>query len=99
MPDDRIHDLGYARVDASRAERTGDPEVVYGAGKTPAQVVGILQALRTEHPDRAVLATRLTDEAVAALVSALPDVAVDPEARAVTVGPLPEPAGTPAGPT
>ena len=93
MPDDRIHDLGFARLDASRAARTGDPEVVYGAGKTPAQVAGILQALRAEHPERAVLATRLTDEAVAAVVSTVPDAVVDAEARAVTVGPLPEPAG------
>ena len=37
--DDRTADLGYARVDLDRAARTGDPEVVYGAGKSPAQVL------------------------------------------------------------
>ena len=34
-------DLGYARLDIDRAARTGDPEVVYGAGKPPDQVVDL----------------------------------------------------------
>src|SRR5262249_1781595 len=55
-------DLGYARLDTDRVARTGDPEVVYGAGKTTEQVVGIVAALREAHPDRAALVTR-TDEA------------------------------------
>ena len=94
MSDERIHDLGYARLDTDRARRTGDPEVVYGAGKTPEQLVGILRALHAAHPERAVLATRLSDEAVKAIVAEVPGVVLDQEARAVTLGPLPEPAGT-----
>lgn len=93
-PDRGYHDLGYARLDTDRAARTGDPEVVYGAGKTPEQIVGILRALRDAHPERAVLATRLSDEAMAAVSSALPEATIEVEARAVTVGPLPEPGGT-----
>ena len=94
MSDNGIHDLGYARLDTDRAGRTGDPEVVYGAGKTPQQVVEILRTLHEAHPDRAVLATRLTDEAVAAVTSAMPDAVVDDVARAVTLGPLPTARGT-----
>jgi NCAIR mutase (PurE)-related protein len=93
VSDDQIHDLGYARLDTGRASRTGDPEVVYGAGKTPAQVVEILRTLHEAHPDRAVLATRLSPEAVAAVVTELPDALVHDVARAVTLGPLPEPRG------
>ncbi len=52
-------DLGFARLDTDRAARTGDPEVVYGAGKSPQQTVLLLQALREAHPDRLALATRL----------------------------------------
>ena len=37
-------DLGFARVDTHRAVRTGDPEVVYGAGKTPEKKQGDEQA-------------------------------------------------------
>ena len=89
--DPRTADLGFARVDLDRAARTGDPEVVYGAGKTPEQVVAILRALHEQHPERAVLATRLADEALDAVGDALPDADVDLVARAVTLGPLPEP--------
>lgn len=91
--DDRTADLGYARVDVDRARRTGDPEVVYGAGKTPEQVLQILGTLHARHPDRAVLATRLTDEAMTA-VAGLDGAAVHAEARAATVGPLPTARGT-----
>lgn len=92
MTDDpRTDDLGFARVDLERAARTGDPEVVYGAGKTPEQVVAILRSLQERHPERAVLATRLSDEAQAAVVALGAD--VDPVARAATLGPLPEPSG------
>ncbi|GAB2448560.1 nickel pincer cofactor biosynthesis protein LarB [Nocardioides hungaricus] len=92
--DPRIADLGFARVDVDRAARTGDPEVVYGAGKTPDHVVAILRALHERHPERAVLATRLAPEALDVVGRALAGATVDPVARAVAVGPLPEPHGT-----
>jgi NCAIR mutase (PurE)-related protein len=87
-------DLGFARLDTGRAARTGDPEVVYGGGKTPQQVVEILRTLHLAHPDRAVLATRLSEAALDAVVEAHPDAVVDPVARAVTLGPLPTARGT-----
>ncbi len=86
---ERTADLGYARVDLDRAARTGDPEVVYGAGKTPEQVVGILSTLHERHPERAVLATRLSPEAIAVVRAELPRASVDDVARAVTLGPFP----------
>lgn len=93
VPEQPIHDLGFARVDLDRADRTGDAEVVYGAGKTPAQVVAILAALHEAHPDRAVLATRVSSEAAAAALEALPGVVHDEVAGALTLGPLPTPVG------
>ncbi|MGD9958670.1 nickel pincer cofactor biosynthesis protein LarB [Nocardioides sp.] len=92
--DPRTADLGYARVDVDRAERTGDAEVVYGAGKSPEQVIGILRTLHERHPDRAVLATRLDEVALDAVGTALAGATLHPEARAVTLGPLPAPQGT-----
>jgi NCAIR mutase (PurE)-related protein len=89
-----VSDLGFARVDVDRAARTGDPEVVYGAGKTPDQVVAILRTLHERHPDRAVLATRLDAAALDVVARALPDATTDLVARAVTLGPLPAPRGT-----
>ncbi|MBO0841616.1 MAG: nickel pincer cofactor biosynthesis protein LarB [Nocardioides sp.] len=93
MSEEPVADLGFARVDLDRAGRTGDPEVVYAAGKTPAQVVAILGRLHEKHPGRAVLATRVDDEAIALVRAELPGAVVHEEARCVTLGPLPTPAG------
>jgi NCAIR mutase (PurE)-related protein len=92
--DDGVLDLGFARLDVDRERRTGDPEVVYGAGKTPQQIVDTLVALHQRHPDRAILATRLDDVARLAVREALPDAEVDDVARAATLGPLPPTQGT-----
>ena len=94
MDHDGISDLGFARVDTGRAGRTGDPEVVYGAGKTPPQVVAILRTLREAHPTHAVLATRLSGEAMAAVGEAFPEAGLDEVARAAVLGELPPPRGT-----
>ena len=93
-PEDKVHDLGFARVDVDRARRTGDAEVVYGEGKTPEQVVAILRTLHAKHPDRAVLATRLDQDAIAHVASQLPEADLHPVARAATLGPMPTSRGT-----
>src|SRR6516225_1585846 len=38
-------DLGYAQVDHHRSIRVGFPEVIFGPGKTPEQIVGIASSL------------------------------------------------------
>jgi pyridinium-3,5-biscarboxylic acid mononucleotide synthase len=52
-------DIGYAKVDHARTTRQGFPEVIFGAGKTRAQVVGIVERLIVRAPN--VLITH-TDE-------------------------------------
>ncbi|MBR2755217.1 MAG: 1-(5-phosphoribosyl)-5-amino-4-imidazole-carboxylate carboxylase, partial [Lachnospiraceae bacterium] len=37
-----FEDLGYAKVDLHRQVRQGVAEVIYGAGKTPEQIIGIV---------------------------------------------------------
>ena len=57
-----VADLGFATVDTHRALRKGFPEIIFGAGKTPAQVVGI--AAKLYERDQHVLVTRAgTDHA------------------------------------
>jgi hypothetical protein len=92
-PGTRVVDLGFAQLDTDRAARTGDPEVVNGSGKTPGQVVAALRALHRAHPGRAVLATRLTDEAIAACRAELPAAQVDDLARVAVLGEPPAPRG------
>ncbi|HVT63972.1 MAG TPA: nickel pincer cofactor biosynthesis protein LarB [Mycobacteriales bacterium] len=86
-------DLGFARLDSNRGLRTGDPEVVYGAGKTPDQVVALLGALRDRSADRPALATRLEPIAVAAVRDAYPDATIDDTARCAALGAFPPPVG------
>src|SRR5437868_3369632 len=61
-----FEDIGHARVDHARAERQGFPEVVFGEGKTRAQVVEIVEALARRAPRVLVV--------VAGMEGALPSV-------------------------
>ena len=51
-------ELGYAKVDLHRAVRQGVPEVIYGAGKTAEQIIGIVEQLRANGQTK-LLITRL----------------------------------------
>ncbi len=86
-------DLGFARVDTHRGLRTGDPEVIYGAGKNPDQVLAIVRTLRAAAPDRPALVTRASDAACALLREHFP-VTEDPTAGCVAVGEPPPPRGS-----
>ena len=65
-----FEDLGFAKVDHHRALRHGMPEVVYGQGKTPEQIVAIAGRL-LEHSQN-VLITRASEEAAAIVTGKLP---------------------------
>jgi NCAIR mutase (PurE)-related protein len=60
-----FEDLGFAKVDHHRRLRVGMPEVVFGQGKTPAQMAEIFTRL-AKHGGN-VLATRTTEEQFAAV--------------------------------
>lgn len=84
-------DLGYAKVDHSRALRQGTAEVIYGAGKTPEQIVGIADSL-LRAGQTPVLITRLSAQAAETVRAALP-LAYYPEARCGVIGQIPAPDG------
>jgi NCAIR mutase (PurE)-related protein len=78
-------DLGIARVDTSRARRTGVPEVVFAAAKTRAQTELVMRELHAR--DGFALATRIpTSVDGAELAAALPDATYDDGARALRCG-------------
>lgn len=60
-------DLGFAKVDHHRALRHGMPEVVFGKGKTPAQISAIVKTLLASSQN--VLVTRADEEAATRLLS------------------------------
>lgn len=84
-----VADLGFAQVDTHRALRKNFPEVIYGAGKTPEQVVGI--AAKLFEQSRRVLATRITPEHAAALRKRFKNAVHHPLARCVTIEKTPLP--------
>ena len=84
-------DLGYAKVDLHRGIRQGVHEVIYGAGKTVEQIVGIVEAMR-RHGQERLLVTRLSPQAAQELSARLP-LTYHETARLGIVGGMPEPDG------
>jgi hypothetical protein len=76
-------DLGYATIDTHRELRTGYPEVIFGQGKTPEQVAGIIQFMLTR--DNNILATRVTEAMYEKVLEVCPDAVYNPVARTITV--------------
>ncbi len=78
-----VADLGFAQVDLHRALRKDFPEVIFGSGKTPAQVVAIAGKLieREQH----VLVTRITDEHAKALKKKFPRAVHHETARCISI--------------
>lgn len=77
-------DLTFAKVDYSRAERNGFPEVVFCERKTPEQVAEIMKAIFNRHG--LVLGTRAEEAHFAAVKAVLPKAVFHEAARCITVG-------------
>ena len=77
-------DLGDARVDHHRRLRRGAPEIIYGEGKSPDQIIRIASSMLAAGGP--VLATRLAAEAMDELERALPGVKLHRQARMAVVG-------------
>lgn len=77
-------DAGFARIDHHRALRLGLPEVIYAAGKSPAQVAEIFA--RMAAAGGSVLATRASAEAYAAVHERVPEALYYETARIIGFG-------------
>lgn len=73
----------FARIDHHRKLRTGFPEVIWGPGKTPEQILEIIQAMRQQHPT--VMATRIEADVYEILKAKIPDLVYYPSARICAV--------------
>ena len=83
-----LEDLGHTRLDTQRELRCGFPEVVFGQGKEPAELVEIARSILARHAR--LLITRVDQAGLSALRTALPECTVRARARAVSVQ-APEP--------
>ena len=89
-----VVDLGFAQIDTHRGLRRGFSEVIFGAGKTPEQVVRIAAKL-VEHEHR-VLVTRASEQQARALRRKFKNTVHHQLARCLTIDqkPLPKRPGT-----
>lgn len=78
-----FEDIGHTRIDHHRHLRNGLPEVIYAAGKTPAQTAEIFA--RMAAAGSSVLATRATPDHAAAVAVQVPAALYHPQARAITL--------------
>jgi len=62
-----FEDIGFAKVDNHRALRQGIGEVIYGASKTPEQIIKIVDVM-LQNGQKMILITRMSAEAAAAVV-------------------------------
>ncbi len=94
----RTADVGIARLDVDRAARTGTPEVVFAAGKTPDQTVtclaGLLEAGAGPGGGAFAWATKVDAATADAVRTRWPEAGVDEAAGIAWVGEPPEPVGS-----
>jgi hypothetical protein len=76
-------ELGYATIDNHRELRTGYPEVIFGQGKTPDQVAGIIGYMLTRNNN--ILATRATEEMYAKVKAICPEAVYNAVARTIAI--------------
>ena len=86
----RESDLGFAKLDLDRLRRRGQPEVVYGAGKTAAQLVAIFRAMTKAGQN--AFATRVCAEHAKTVRRAFPAAVYNDIARTLTCDIVPLPA-------
>lgn len=84
-------DIGYAKIDLHRDIRQGMPEVIYGAGKTAEQMIGIAEKMK-QNGQNTILITRLSSNA-AEQIGALHEMAYHADAKIGIIGSVPPPSG------
>ena len=85
-------DIGYAKVDLHRGIRQGAAEVIYGAGKTAAQMIGILGVM-LKNGVKTILITRLSPESAAKIQEVYPALDYRAGEHIGIYGEMPEPTG------
>lgn len=85
-------DIGYANIDQHRNLRTGQAEVIFGQGKTPEQIAGIVKHMM--HDNARILVTRADQEDYSEVLKIAPEAKYDKLARIIMIGEKPEPVAT-----
>lgn len=87
LKDDGFVDLDFAKIDTARQKRTGYPEIIYGAGKTAEEIIGIITfMLEAQLP---ILVTRLDEKKAIIVKEAFPQLTYNERAQILSTA-LPE---------
>ena len=86
-----FEDIGFAKVDLHRKVRQGAAEVIYGASKTPEQIIGIIGTMKKNGQDRIII-TRLSSESAKVIDKVYP-ISYFESAKFALYGDFPEPDG------
>ncbi len=86
-----FEDIGYAKVDLHRKVRQGANEVIYGAGKTAEQIIGIIDIMEKNN-QKNILITRL-DQEKADQISLQKSITYYPTAKVGIAGEMAAPGG------
>jgi NCAIR mutase (PurE)-related protein len=86
----QVADLGYAHVDLHRRARCGFPEVIFGEGKEPVWIAGVVRKLAEAGQD--CLATRISPAQAEYLAQQFPQAQQDRLARTFWLPAQPRPA-------
>ncbi|NJK42215.1 MAG: 1-(5-phosphoribosyl)-5-amino-4-imidazole-carboxylate carboxylase, partial [Acaryochloridaceae cyanobacterium SU_2_1] len=77
----------FAKIDHHRALRTGFAEAIWGPGKTPQQILGIIEVMQPDNP--CVIATRIEPAVFEQLQQQMPSLHYFAQARICATTPLP----------
>jgi NCAIR mutase (PurE)-related protein len=73
-----FQDIDFAHIDHHRSMRKGFPEVIFGMGKTPDQIIGILEKMVIH--ENIILVTRVNTEKAKKIIPLFPDCAYHEDA-------------------
>jgi len=77
-----FEDLGYARIDHHRSLRKGFPEVIWGEGKSPNQILSIMKEMKRKGQN--VLITRLDEKKAKGIQKGFPKCRYYPRSKVLT---------------
>lgn len=79
----------FAKIDSNRHTRNGFPEVIWGAGKTPEQIIKIMQVMLRQNQqlkqDLPIMATRIERDIFTQLETAIPQINYYPVAKIAAI--------------
>lgn len=84
-------EMGYAKLDLHRGIRQGASEVIYGAGKTSEQIIGIVEAM-LKNGQEVILITRMSEDKALEVGNKV-NLKYFKEAKIGIVGEFPKPTG------